>query len=110
MQALTTQRDPTLFPEPDKFELSRWIAADGSINPGTTETREMMFMWGKGSRACLGQYMATMEIKILLARLVSRFAVALEGPQTHDDMEMTDHFTLIPKGKKCGLVFTETSP
>jgi cytochrome P450 len=67
----------------------------------------MMFVWGKGPRACLGQYMATMETKILLARLIDCCEARLEGPQTHSDMEMMDHFTLVPKGKKCGLVFTK---
>lgn len=67
----------------------------------------MMLAWGKGSRTCIGQFMATMEIKILLARLMDQFEVRLEGEQTHSDMEMTDHFTLIPKGQKCGLIFSK---
>lgn len=67
----------------------------------------MMLVWGKGSRICLGQHMAIMELKILLARIIDMFEVRLAGEQTHADMEMTDHFTLIPKGKKCGLIFTE---
>lgn len=106
MQAFTTQRDPTYFPEPEKFDPNRWIS-DGAINSGTQEVRDMMLVWGKGSRICLGQHMATMEIKILLARMIEVFEVCLQGEQTHADMEMTDHFTLIPKGKKCGLVFTK---
>lgn len=65
----------------------------------------MMLVWGNGTRVCLGQYMATMEIKMLLGRVVDRFEVALAGPKTHEEMEMTDHFTLIPKGQRCGLVF-----
>jgi cytochrome P450 len=67
----------------------------------------MMLVWGKGPRTCAGQYMATMELKILLARLMGRFGVALHGEKTHADMEMTDHFVLIPKGHCCGLVFIE---
>ncbi len=106
MQAYTTQRDPTYFSDPEKFDPSRWIV-DGAINPGTPDVREMFLVWGKGSRTCLGQYMATMELKILLARLIERFEVNLQGESTHDEMEMTDHFTLIPKGKRCGLVFSE---
>lgn len=67
----------------------------------------MLLGFGKGSRACLGQHMATMQIKILLARVVARFRVRLASDATHDEMDMTDHFTLIPKGRRCGLVFTE---
>jgi cytochrome P450 len=106
MQAFTNQRNPTHFPEPDKFDPDRWIS-DGAIYSGTPEMRDMMLVWGKASRICPGQYMATMEIKILLARLLDRFEVRLQGEQTHEEMEMTDHFTLIPKGKRCGLIFSE---
>jgi cytochrome P450 len=108
MQAFTTQRDPRYFPDPDSFNPNRWITESGMIDSGTPEMREMMLVWGKGTRVCLGQHMAMMEIKILLARMVDRFRVEM-APQTHDEMEMTDHFTLIPKGKKCTLVFSNAA-
>ncbi|GAB1319337.1 hypothetical protein MFIFM68171_09547 [Madurella fahalii] len=106
MQALTTQRDPANFPDPDKFDPSRWLTPDGAIYPGTPDMQEMMLVWGgKGPRVCPGRYMATMEVKLLLARLMDRFTVQLQSESTHDEMVMTDHFTLIPKGHRCGLVF-----
>ncbi|KAK1760108.1 cytochrome P450 [Echria macrotheca] len=107
MQATTTQRDPAYFPKPEQFDPSRWLTADGQIYQGTPDMQEMMIVWGgKGPRVCMGQYMATMEIKLLLARLMAQFTVRLQSEATHDEMVMTDHFTLIPKGKRCGLVFT----
>jgi cytochrome P450 len=105
MQAITTQRNPAYFPDPDKFDPSRWIS-DEVINPGTPEMREMMLVWAKGSRVCLSQRMPTMEIKILLVRVLGQLDVRLQSEQTHADMEMTDHFTLIPEGKRCGLIFS----
>ncbi len=107
MQAYTLQRDQTYFRDPEAFDPNRWIT-NGTIDFGGPETREMFFAWGKGSRACLGQMMATMELKILIARVIERFSVQVQGASTHADMEMTDHFTLIPKGKKCELIFSET--
>jgi cytochrome P450 len=108
MQSYTTQRDPTYFPNPDQYDPGRWITKDGgSINPGTPEARDMLLVWGKGSRACLGQHLATMQVKILLARVIGRFQVRLASEATHAEMEMTDHFTLIPKGRRCGLIFSE---
>ncbi|KAK3319398.1 cytochrome P450 [Apodospora peruviana] len=109
MQALTLQRDPNYFPEPDTFKPDRWISDDGKeIEYGSQEQREMMIVWGKGTRTCLGQHMATMESKIALARIVAQFEVRLPaGNKTHKEMEMTDHFTLIPKGKRCTLVVRE---
>lgn len=67
--------------------------------------REMILVWGKGTRACLGKPIATMELKLGTAALVRKFSVEIGSPTTDDDMEMTDHFTLIPKGGKCLLTF-----
>ncbi|RYP65630.1 hypothetical protein DL769_006261 [Monosporascus sp. CRB-8-3] len=108
MQAFTTQRNPEYFPDPDTFNPNRWISGD-EISSGSPNVREMMLMWGKGTRACLGQHMATMEIKMLLGRIVERFRIKLAGLKTHEEMEMTDHFTLIPKGRRCSLVFSNAS-
>ena len=105
MQSLTTQRDDAYFPNANTFEVDRWIV-DGGLSLGTPEMREMTLVWGKGSRVCRGQRLAVMEIKILLAKLIDIYAVRLAGEHTHGDMELTDHFTLIPRGKKCELVFS----
>lgn len=48
-----------------------------------------------------------MEIKLAVAALVKNFDVEIGSPTTDDDMQMTDHFALIPKGGKCILRFTE---
>jgi cytochrome P450 len=106
MQPFTVQRDPRYFPDPNKFDPARWIA-DGVINRGSPDVREMMIAWGKGPRTCIGQHMATMESKISLAKIIAEFEVQLAGEKTHEEMVMTDHFTLIPKGQRCGLIFNE---
>ncbi|KAK5659656.1 hypothetical protein OQA88_864 [Cercophora sp. LCS_1] len=111
MPTITVQRDPAYFPNSDEFDPARWLTAgpDGEdqIFPGTPEMQEMMIAWGgKGPRACPGKRMATMEMKLLLARLMDRLTVSLASEATHDDMVMTDHFILIPEGHRCGLVFT----
>lgn len=108
MQAYTTNRHPGYFPDPEAFEPSRWIS-NGAITAGSAEQHDMFLSWGKGTRSCLGQHMATMELKIMLARVLDEFEVALESFRTHDDMETTDHFTLIPKGGRCGLVFEKAA-
>lgn len=105
MQAFTTNRHPDYFPEPETFNPARWIA-EGAITGGSAGQRDMFMSWGKGTRSCLGQHMAVMELKIMLARVVDEFEVSLESLKTHDDMETTDHFTLIPKGGRCGLIFS----
>lgn len=69
--------------------------------------RDQMTLFGKGARSCLGRRIATMEIKLAVAALVKNFDVEIGSPTTDDDMQMTDHFALIPKGGKCILRFTE---
>jgi cytochrome P450 len=100
-QAYTTQRLTSAFPEPDTYNPTRWIETDG----GTDEMKELMLAFGKGTRGCLGKTMSLMEMKIATAALIKKYAVRLASEKTVDDMEMTDHFTLIPKGQRCLLVF-----
>jgi cytochrome P450 len=106
MQPFTVQRDPKYFSDPDKFSPDRWVS-NGEIEHGSPDVREMMIPWGRGPRTCIGKHMATMESKISLARMIADFEVQLAGEKTHDEMVMTDHFTLIPKGQRCGLIFSE---
>ncbi|KAI9813028.1 MAG: hypothetical protein M1832_006419 [Thelocarpon impressellum] len=100
-QAHTTQRNPVAFPNPDGFDPERWLSPVG----GSEEMRQLILVWGKGKRACLGKTMAMMELRIATAAIVRQFNVSLASPKTNEDMEMTDHFVLIPKGQKCMLVF-----
>jgi hypothetical protein len=48
-----------------------------------------------------------MNIRIMAARLLTKYQVKLASQQTHDDMQHTDHFVLIPKGMKCMLIFED---
>lgn len=68
--------------------------------------REQMLLFGKGARSCLGRRLATMEIKCALAAIARRYTVEIGSSTTDDDMEMIDHFVLIPKGQKCVLRLT----
>jgi cytochrome P450 len=105
-QALSSQREPTIFPEPDRFNPQRWIDAE---QKGNVELmREQFLVFGKGARGCLGRKLATMEIKCATAAIVRRYSVTIGSPQTDDDMEMTDHTVLIPKGQRCLLQLTRT--
>ena len=67
--------------------------------------KDLMLAWGKGTRACAGKLMATMELKLTTSAIVRQYDVRLASKKTIEDMEMTDHFTIIPKGKSCLLVF-----
>ena len=101
MQAFTTQRDATIFPNADTWDPERWISTLG----GTVEMKNALLVWGGGTRICLGKNMAMMEMKIAITRLIERFTIRVSSQRTHDDMLITDHFALIPKGGRCEVVF-----
>jgi cytochrome P450 len=61
--------------------------------------------FSKGSRACLGRNLATMELKLITASLLRSYVVRAASTTTKDSMAMTDHFLVLPKGGKCELVF-----
>ncbi|PKK43633.1 hypothetical protein CI102_14161 [Trichoderma harzianum] len=104
-QALTSQRDPTIFSDPDRFDPQRWI--DGKKHGTADRMRDQLLVFGKGTRTCLGRRIAIMELKSTLAVLTRRYNFEVGSLTTDDDMEMTDHFVLIPKGGRCLLRLTK---
>jgi cytochrome P450 len=103
-QALSSQREPTVFSDPDQFNPQRWI--DGEKTGTLEQMREQMMVFGKGARACLGRRLAIMEIKCATAAIVRRYNVEIGSVSTDGDMDITCHFVLIPKGGKCILRLT----
>jgi cytochrome P450 len=72
--AYITHRLPELWPEPYEFRPARW-------DPGSTEYRKPapheFIPFSGGSHRCLGATMATTEIIVMLARLISRSRLRL---------------------------------
>ena len=100
MQCYTTQRDPSIFHNPDVFDPTRWF------EPQSDVMKELFMPFSKGTRACLGKSLALMELKLITATLLRDFTVSLAPSCTEDSMIMTDHFLVIPKGGKCELIFS----
>ncbi|MCJ1313355.1 hypothetical protein MMC25_007033 [Agyrium rufum] len=68
----TIQRDPAYWPSPDEFIPDRWLVPPGdSLHPVKGAWRA--FEWGP--RNCIGQELAMMEMKIILALTVRRFNI-----------------------------------
>jgi cytochrome P450 len=112
-----SQRNPSIFPKPDIFDPSRWLITSSLKTPsekfstkenyGTQEMRDAILVWGKGNRACLGQTMALMNVRLVVSKILCNLRVRLASKQTLDDMVHTAHLALIPKGMKCMLVFED---
>jgi cytochrome P450 len=64
-----THRNPTLFPEPQRFLPDRWL----NLNPGPYE----YLPFGIGARTCPGLALATLQMKISLAMLLQRYRLEL---------------------------------
>jgi len=71
----------------------------------TAEMQAHMLVWGTGERSCLGMNMAIMEVKLMVARVLTEFRVKVENDQTHKDMLMCDHMVTAPRGGKGMCIF-----
>lgn len=86
LSAYVTHRLPELYPDPLVFNPARWE----TFAPTVYE----YMPFGAGSHMCIGSTFATMEIKIVLAMLLQRFAFEL-APGTRVDRRVT--ITMAPR-------------
>jgi cytochrome P450 len=71
MSQWVVHRDPRFFPEPHLFRPERWDGAQAQALP-----RFAYFPFGGGPRICIGQPLALMEAKLVLAAICQRFRLA----------------------------------
>lgn len=71
MSQWVVHRDPRFFPEPETFRPERWGDALDRQQP-----RFAYFPFGGGPRICIGQPLAMMEAKLVLAMVCQRFRLA----------------------------------
>jgi len=70
LSAFVTNRQPDLFPEPDRFRPERW----DTIKPSGYEYA----VFSGGPRVCPGQLFGMSVLKVSLATILTRYRVALE--------------------------------
>ena len=83
-----THRRPELWPNPEEFNPERFVAR--RVDPYT------FFPFGGGVRYCLGAAFATYEMKIVLARILSR--VTLRPDPGHTVRTERRGITFVPSG------------
>ena len=64
---------PEHFEDPQAFRPERWLSA-GALSPGSAKRIALPF--GAGPRMCPGRYLALLEIKLVMAMLLSSFEIA----------------------------------
>jgi len=77
-----THRDPTVFPNPNRFDPKRWFEA----KPDPYE----YVAFSAGPRLCLGISFAQLELKLTIARIMQRFRLTLvPGSQIDAGVQLT---------------------
>jgi cytochrome P450 len=72
------QHDPAVFPDPEAFDPDRWTAERAPA------TRGSFLAFGDGRRKCIGEYLAWVELQIILATILqtwSRFEAVSRPPR-----------------------------
>ncbi|RWA10079.1 hypothetical protein EKO27_g5041 [Xylaria grammica] len=98
-QNYSLHRNPDAFPDPEKFDPSRWE------NP-TQVMKDSFIPFGGGSRICIGLHLGKIEVKLAAARFFKAFPNArvstLEGMKD-EDMSQKLFFLSTPQGHRCLL-------
>ena len=92
--------DADVFPEPDKFDPSRWL--DTAEHGDRLERYQVGF--GKGSRMCVGMNLAYAEVYFVVAVILYRFDLELYDFQYERDLKtVRDAFISLPSKESKGV-------
>ncbi|XP_067852274.1 cytochrome P450 2U1 [Heptranchias perlo] len=83
----SVHRDPSMWEQPDEFNPSRFLDADGNI-----VKNEAFMPFGIGKRICMGEQMAKMELFLIFSTLLQSFCFKL--PEDCDAPNMIGKFGL----------------
>lgn len=108
-QAWTLHRNASAFVDPEVFRPERWLQATDD------ERRIMEAHWwpfGSGGRGCIGRWLATYEMRMVLAAVYANFETSMvekkeeeeEGAEEDAGISMTDRYTTSPIGEDAILV------
>ncbi|SPN99927.1 uncharacterized protein DNG_02779 [Cephalotrichum gorgonifer] len=97
MQHFVHQRDPQIFPEPDRWTPERWFDRTEEMNGAFTA-------FSVGKRACIGLNLAWEELYLAINAFVrAGVEIRLGKEMKASDMEIEDRFAAIPRGQKLML-------
>ncbi|KAF2180296.1 cytochrome P450 oxidoreductase [Zopfia rhizophila CBS 207.26] len=94
-----TNRDETLFPNPDDFDPERWLTVDDVQLRQMDNVIELNF--GGGARKCIGRNISMIEMHKVVPQLLRQFTVEL----THPEKEWTtcNHWFVQQSGLICNV-------
>ncbi|EGO02344.1 hypothetical protein SERLA73DRAFT_178240 [Serpula lacrymans var. lacrymans S7.3] len=103
-QGWSMHRDASIFPSPETFLPDRWLETSGNSEQ-LAQMAQYLIPFGMGSRACGGQNLAQMMLRITIAALARNFDI-IAPPETNErSMEIKDSFVIFPVSMECRLAF-----
>ncbi|KAH7122185.1 cytochrome P450 [Dactylonectria estremocensis] len=100
-QAYTLHRNADIFPDPLKFDESRFL----DPQKRTKAEKSMFTPFGAGSRICIGMHLARTELRLAAAVFFRKCPGAkLSKTMTDEMMEMENYFLIAPRGHTCKVV------
>ncbi|KAK5100464.1 hypothetical protein LTS08_005213 [Lithohypha guttulata] len=94
-----TNRNESVFPDPDEFKPERWLEATESQMKQMDDIFELNF--GGGSRKCIGRNISMIEMQKVLPELLRRYTVTLTHPDK--DWRICNHWFVQQEGVICNL-------
>jgi cytochrome P450 len=74
VSAFIAHRDPSVFPEPERFNPERWLGEEGK------ELGPYFIAFSAGARGCIGRNIAYLEQTVLLASMLHRYEFRFARP------------------------------
>jgi len=98
-QAFSLHRDPRYFPDPEKFDHTRWLnVPDAQLS----RQYEVFCPFGAGTRVCVGRHLAEMELRYATALFFKRCRGATLAPRTTPkSMDLQNVFIMRPDSGVC---------
>ena len=94
MSQWVTHREARWWPEPERFDPSRWLPGEPAHDPG--RPRYAYFPFGGGPRICIGEAFAWTEGMLALATLARKWTLRPASPDQQISLQPT--ITLRPQG------------
>ena len=99
---IALHQDESVYPNPDCFAPERWLEEDEQV----LKIRDSQLIpFGYGGRICLGKALATMELKLLIARLYLKHESVRAASTTAASMKQCSTHDAVPKALKCVVRF-----
>lgn len=101
--AYMLHRDPTIFPEPEKFKPARWL---NLAPPDRQRLRSHLNNFGRGTRQCVGMRLAYAELYLTFGYVFRRLGKRMELHDTEYERDIAfvqDYFIPAPSKESRGM-------